>query len=142
MQLLLYPATDAVGEQVSRETFAKGFLLTRNDMQWFEDHYLPDGCEADDPRASMMRARRRLRPPPRLRRHRRLRPAARRGRDLRGADARGGRAGGAAALPRLIHGFANLTAICPSARAAMLEVAGALRMGLGLASAQPAAVPA
>ncbi len=42
----------------------------------------------------------------------------------------------------LIHGFANLTAICPSARAAMFEVAGALRMGLGLASAQPAAVPA
>jgi acetyl esterase len=37
----------------------------------------------------------------------------------------------------LIHGFANLTEICPSARTAMLEVAGALRMGLGLAAAQP-----
>ena len=36
--------------------------------------------------------------------------------------------------PGLIHGFANLTAICPSARTAMLEVAGALRMGLGLAA--------
>ena len=33
--------------------------------------------------------------------------------------------------PGLIHGFANLTAICRTARAAMLEVAGALRMGLG-----------
>ena len=32
--------------------------------------------------------------------------------------------------PGLIHGFANLTAICPSAHAAMLEAAGALRMGL------------
>jgi hypothetical protein len=41
-----------------------------------------------------------------------------------------------------IHGFANLTAICPSARTAMLEVAGALRMGLGLATAVPAAMPA
>ena len=40
--------------------------------------------------------------------------------------------------PGLIHGFANLTAICPSARAAMFEVVGALRMGLGLAAAQPA----
>ena len=88
MQLLLYPATDVVGEQISRETFAEGFLLTRNDMEWFEDHYLPDGCEADDPRASMMRARDVSEPAPRLRRHCRLRPAARRGRDLRGADAR------------------------------------------------------
>ena len=44
--------------------------------------------------------------------------------------------------PSLIHGFANLTAISPSARTAMLEVAGALRMGLGLAAAMPAAVSA
>ena len=42
----------------------------------------------------------------------------------------------------LIHGFANFTAICPSARTGMLEVAGALRMGLGLAATAPAAVPA
>ena len=34
--------------------------------------------------------------------------------------------------PGLIHGFANLTAISPSSRAAMLEVGGALRLGLGL----------
>ena len=32
--------------------------------------------------------------------------------------------------PGLIHSFANLTAVSPSSRAAMLEVAGALRMGL------------
>jgi hypothetical protein len=39
--------------------------------------------------------------------------------------------------PGLIHGFANLTAFLPAARAAMLEAAGALRMGLAPASAQP-----
>ena len=32
--------------------------------------------------------------------------------------------------PGLIHSFANLTAVSRSARAAMLEAAGALRMGL------------
>jgi acetyl esterase len=42
----------------------------------------------------------------------------------------------------LIHGFANLTAICPNARDAMFEVAGALRMGLGFASPKLAAVSA
>jgi acetyl esterase len=30
----------------------------------------------------------------------------------------------------LVHGFANFTAVSPSARAAMHEAAGALRMGL------------
>jgi hypothetical protein len=35
--------------------------------------------------------------------------------------------------PRLTHLFVNLTAVSRSARAAMLEAAGALRMGLAAA---------
>jgi hypothetical protein len=35
--------------------------------------------------------------------------------------------------PRLVHTFANLTAVSRSARTAMLEAAGALRMGLAAA---------
>jgi acetyl esterase len=130
MQLLLYPPTDVVGEQPSRETFAEGFLLTRNDMRWFEDHYLPEGCDAEDPRASMMRARDVSGLPPAY--------VATAGFDPLRDEAevyaqRMREAGVKVALqryPGLIHGFANLTAICPSARTAMLEVAGALRMGL------------
>lgn len=41
MQLLLYPATDAVGGRRSRELFADGFLLTRADLDVREGHYLP-----------------------------------------------------------------------------------------------------
>jgi acetyl esterase/lipase len=130
LQLLLYPPTDVVGEQASRETFAEGFLLTRNDMRWFEDHYLPEGCDEADPRASMMRAPDLSGLPPAY--------VATAGFDpLRDEAeiyaARMRDAGVRVALQRhadLIHGFANLTAICPSARTAMLEVAGALRMGL------------
>jgi len=142
MQLLLYPATDVVGEQASRDTFAEGFLLTRNDMKWFEDHYLPDGCEADDPRASMMRAQDVSNLPPAYVATAGFDPLRDEG-EIYAARMR--EAGVPVVLqrhPGLIHGFANLTAICPSARAAMLEVAGALRMGLGLASAKPAAIPA
>ncbi len=36
--------------------------------------------------------------------------------------------------PALIHGFASLTAVSRSSRAAMGEVAGALRMGLAPAA--------
>jgi acetyl esterase len=130
MQLLLYPPTDVVGEQPSRETFAEGFLLTRNDMNWFENHYLPDGCPDDDPRVSMMRAPDLSRLPPAYVATAGFDPLRDEG-EVYASRMR--EAGVKVALQRhssLIHGFANLTAICPSARTAMLEVAGALRMGL------------
>ena len=133
MQLLLYPVTDAVGGQQSRDTFAEGFLLTRNDMDWFEDHYIPDGSDDDDPRASMMRAPDVSGLPPAYVATAGFDPLRDEG-EIYAARMR--EAGVQVVLqrhPGLIHGFANLTAICPSARTAMLEVAGALRMGLGLA---------
>jgi acetyl esterase len=140
MQLLLYPVTDVVGGQRSRDTFAEGFLLTRDDMEWFESHYIPDGIDDDEPRASMMRAEDISGLPPAY--------IATAGFDpLRDeAEVYAGRlreAGVQVVLQRhsgLIHGFANLIPICPSAHTAMLEVAGALRMGLGLATGTPAAV--
>jgi acetyl esterase len=130
MQLLLYPPTDATGGQASREVFAEGFLLTRDDMRWFEDHYIPDGCDHEDPRISMMRAEDVSGLPPAY--------VATAGFDPLRDEAetyamRMREAGGSVALqrhPGLIHGFANLTAVCPSARTATLEAAGALRMGL------------
>jgi acetyl esterase len=139
MQLLLYPATDAVGGQASRETFAKGFLLTRNDMEWFEAHYLPNGVEADDPRVSIMRAADVSNLPPAYVVTAGFDPLRDEG-EVYATRMR--EAGVQVALRRqssLIHGFVNLTAICPSARAAMFEVAGALRMGLGPAVPVPAA---
>lgn len=140
MQLLLYPVTDVVGGQQSRDTFAEGFLLTREDMEWFEGHYIPDGCDEDDPRASVMRAEDVSNLPPAY--------IATAGFDPLRDEAevyaeRLREAGVQVVLQRhsgMIHGFANLTAICPNARTAMLEVAGALRMGLGLASRQAALV--
>ncbi|HEX7245759.1 MAG TPA: alpha/beta hydrolase [Solirubrobacterales bacterium] len=130
MQLLLYPPTDIVGDQPSRATFAKGFLLTRNDMRWFEGHYLPDGCAPDDPRVSMMRAPDLANLPPTYVATAGFDPLRDEGEAY---AARMSEAGFKVALrryPNLIHGFANLTAISPSSRAAMLEVAGALRLGL------------
>jgi len=142
MQLLLYPVTDAVGGQQSRDTFAEGFLLTREDMEWFENHYIPDGIDEADPRASMMRAEDVSGLPPAYVATSGFDPLRDEG-EIYAARMR--EAGVRVVLqrhPSQIHGFANLTAICPSARTAMLEVAGALRMGLGLATAAPAVVPA
>jgi acetyl esterase len=136
MQLLLYPVTDAVGGQQSRDTFAEGFLLTRDDMEWFESHYIPDGIDDADPRASMMRARDVSELPAAYVATAGFDPL----RDEAEIYAERMREAGVRVVlqrhPGLIHGFANLTAICPSARTAMLEVAGALRMGLELAAAK------
>ncbi|HEX3733642.1 MAG TPA: alpha/beta hydrolase [Solirubrobacterales bacterium] len=130
MQLLLYPVTDSGDDLPSRKLFAEGFLLTRDDMDTFERHYLPEGVDAADPRISVLQA-------PDLRG---LPPAyvATAGfdplRDEGEAYAlRMREAGVHVALrrhPGLIHSFANETAISRTSRAAMLETAGALRMGL------------
>ncbi|MGC1164827.1 MAG: alpha/beta hydrolase [Solirubrobacterales bacterium] len=130
MQLLIYPPTDSAGDLPSRRLFREGYLLTKNDMDTFERFYLPPGTDATDPRVSILLA-------PDLRG---LPPAyvATAGfdplRDEGEAYAlRMREAGVQVALrrhPGLIHSFANLTAVSRSSRGAMLEVAGALRMGL------------
>lgn len=130
MQLLIYPATDAYGRRPSRQLFGQGFLLTLVDIDWFEDHYLPDRATAADPRASVMRAENFAGLPPAYVVTAGFDPL----RDEGEAYAERMREAGVhVALRRqagLVHSFANLTAVSPSAAAAMREVAGALRMGL------------
>jgi acetyl esterase len=130
MQALIYPVTDAVGGQRSRDVFATGFLLTRADMDWFEDHYLPPAIDHSDPRVSVLRAADLSSLPPAYVATAGFDPL----RDEGEAYAmRMQEAGVQVALrrhPGLIHGFANMTAISRTARAAMLELSGAVRMGL------------
>ncbi|HET7416499.1 MAG TPA: alpha/beta hydrolase [Solirubrobacterales bacterium] len=130
MQLLIYPVTDVASEAPSRRTFEEGFLLTRGDMDWFERHYLPVESDREDPRVSVLRAPDLSGLPPAYVATAGFDPL----RDEGEAYAERLReAGVEVALrrhPGLVHSYANLTAICPTARAAMLEAAGALRMGL------------
>jgi acetyl esterase len=130
MQALIYPVTDAVGGQRSRERFARGFLLTKADMDWFEAHYLPDPAASADPRVSMLRAGDLSGLPPAYVATAGFDPL----RDEGEAYAERMRAAGVRVAlrrhPGLIHGFANMTAISRTADAAMHELCGALRMGL------------
>ncbi len=130
LQLLIYPATDALENRRSRELFAEGFLLTAADMDWFQESYLPNRADEADPRASVFRAEDLSGLPPAYVLTAGFDPL----RDEAEAYAeRMQQAGVPVALCRyqgLIHSFANLTAVSRSARAAMLEAAGALRMGL------------
>ncbi|NMO05133.1 alpha/beta hydrolase [Gordonia sp. TBRC 11910] len=55
-QLLIYPVTDLVGATASHDEFATGFFLTKSEMDWFTDQYVPDVGQRTDPRASPLRA--------------------------------------------------------------------------------------
>jgi acetyl esterase len=130
MQLLIYPVTETAAEMPSRRMFDEGFLLTRRDMDFFESHYLPPAVDPGDPRVSVLKAEDLSGLPPAYVAVAGFDPL----RDEGEAYARRLReAGVPVALrrhPGLVHTFANLTAVSRSARAAMLEAAGALRMGL------------
>jgi acetyl esterase len=132
MQALLYPVTDAIGGQESRRLFAEGFLLTAKDMEWFEGHYL-QGANADtDPRASVFRTEDLHGLPPAYICTAGMDPLRDEG---EGYAARLREAGNQVALrrhPGLVHTFANMTAVSRTARAAMHELGGALRMGLSI----------
>jgi acetyl esterase len=41
-QVLLYPTTDANFDTPSYREFGQGYFLTKEDMQWFWDQYIPD----------------------------------------------------------------------------------------------------
>jgi len=55
-QALLYPAVDCGMTHPSHDRFAEGYLLTRPTMKWLYDHYLRGPADADDWRASPLRA--------------------------------------------------------------------------------------
>jgi acetyl esterase len=54
--VLIYPVTDFDFERQSCLDNADGYLLTTNAMRWFWGHYLNDGAEGADWRASPIRA--------------------------------------------------------------------------------------
>ncbi|HEY1855626.1 MAG TPA: alpha/beta hydrolase [Solirubrobacterales bacterium] len=129
-QLLIYPVTDTEGTMPSRRTYAEGYILTKADMDAFEAAYLPDGADHADARVSVLHGADPSALPPAYVVTAGFDPL----RDEGEAYAlRLREAGNRVALrrhPGLIHSFANETAVSPTALAAMLEAAGALRMAL------------
>lgn len=55
-QLLVYPVTDSAFDTPSRQEYADGYFLTRDDMVWFTNLYLRSEADGDNPHASPLRA--------------------------------------------------------------------------------------
>jgi acetyl esterase len=128
--LNIYPATDLSEKRESYRLFGDGFLLTEAQMDWYRMNYLPDEAAALDPRASPLLADDLSGLPPTYIATAGFDPLRDEGeeyaRRLREAGVR-------VALRRhrgLVHGFLNAVGSTRFGRAAMLEAAGALRVGL------------
>jgi acetyl esterase/lipase len=130
MQLLIYPVAETAGTARSRQTFSEGFMLTRADMDWFEDRYLPPGVDRSDPRVALLEAGDLSGLPPAYIATAGFDPLRDEGEAFATCLREAGVRVALRRHPGLIHTFLNLTAICPTARGAALEAAGALRMGL------------
>ena len=125
-QLLIYPPT---GDEPTRslELFSEGFFLVDEDMVWFTESYAPIDA---DPRAYPMRTPDLSGLPPAYVITAGFDPLRDEGEAYAAALAA---AGVPTALRRhesLIHGFASMTAVSRTARDAVVEMAGALQMGL------------
>lgn len=52
LQLLIYPATNLVDELPSHKTYGETYPLSSDTMDWFMEHYIPDGTDRRDLRLS------------------------------------------------------------------------------------------
>ena len=129
-QLLLYPAVDLTRRRPSRDLFAEGLQLTDTDIDWYRRQYLPDEADLQNPLASPLLAESLEGLPPAYVTTAGFDPLRDEGEDYARALAAAGVPATWRRHEGLVHGFANYTRIAPAARDAMLETAGALRMGL------------
>ena len=129
-QLLIYPVTDSADDPRSRLLFADGFLLTKEDMDRFEHFYVGPGSDINDPRISILKAPDLSGLPPAYVTTAGFDPLRDEGEAYAIRMREEGTKVAIRRHPGLIHGFANQAAVSRSSRGAMLELAGALRMGL------------
>jgi len=124
---LIYPATDFTVTYRSEREFARGLILTQEDMDWFTAAFIPD--PADKPAASPLRAASLAGLPPAYVLTAGFDPLRDEGEAFAAALKDAGNTVVARRWPQP-HGFTNLIGVHPDARAALAELGGALRVWL------------
>ncbi|HWX74994.1 MAG TPA: alpha/beta hydrolase [Solirubrobacteraceae bacterium] len=129
-QLLIYPVTDLVNTAPSRLTFADGFILTKANMDWYEEQFLGPAGDRSDPRVSPLLAEELAGTPPALVVTAGFDPL----RDEGEAYARRLAESGVRTLVRrysgYVHGFIHALALGSGPREAVAEMGGVLRAAL------------
>jgi acetyl esterase len=130
LQLLHVPVMDHDLTRGSYERYATGHGLTRAAMQWFWDHYVPDGARRDEPNASPLWAKDLRRLPPAVFVAAECDPLY----DEGAAYAERLRQAGIPVTyleyPGMVHSFMGWSAVVPSGARAFAEVGAELRRAL------------
>lgn len=127
LQVLIYPITDCSFNTASYIENKEGYMLTRDLMKWFWDHFIEDENQANDSYASPLRAENLSNLPPAMIVTAEYDPLRDEG-EAYGKKLR--EAGVNVTLSRyagMIHGFIRMTALLDKANQALDEVAGMLK---------------
>ncbi|MBL8384558.1 MAG: alpha/beta hydrolase [Burkholderiales bacterium] len=126
-QLLIYPATDMRRGQASHTTNGQGYLLTRDTMDYFHDHYIDDARHDLDWRASPLLAQDLSRLPPALVVTAGFDPLRDEGLEYAAALTAAGSPAVHVCFERQIHGFITMGRVLDDARTAVRLCAAELR---------------
>jgi acetyl esterase len=131
LQWLIYPRTDFTAKTRSLSLFADGFLLTKADIDWFNEQYLGGSAvEADDPRVSPLLADSLSGLPPALIATAGFDPLRDEGDSYAAALRAAGTPVDARSMGSLTHGFASLFPLGGGSALATTELISALRAHL------------
>jgi acetyl esterase len=134
LQWLLYPRTDMTAHTRSMSLFARGFLLTKRNIEWMESHYLQgSGIDKADPRVSPVLAESLSGLAPALIAVAGFDPLRDEGESYAAALRAAGTAVDLRRIGSLTHAFANLFPLGGGSAAATSELISALRAHLSRA---------
>jgi acetyl esterase len=131
LQMLIYPVTNCDFGTVSYRENATGYVLTTEDMRWFWRHYLAREEQGREPFASPLRAGSLADLPPALVLTAGCDPLRDEGEAYAARLRDAGVPVNLVQYPGMFHGFIRMTRILDQAKAALDEMAGALRKALG-----------
>ncbi|BBZ45074.1 alpha/beta hydrolase [Mycobacterium parmense] len=134
LQWLMYPRTDFTAQTRSLSLFARGFVLTKRDIDWFGSQYLRrSGIDRADPRVSPLLAESLAGLAPALIAVAGFDPLRDEGESYAAGLAAAGTPVDLRCMGSLTHGFANLFALGGGSAAATSEMISALRAHLSRA---------
>ncbi len=130
-QLLIYPVTDASFATPSYHDNAEGYLLSRNAMMWFWDHYVPQASDRSNAYAAPLAAEDLTGLPPALVQTAEYDPLRDEGEAYATALQQAGCSVAQTRYAGLIHGYFGMQEAVAAARPAMAEATAALRQAIG-----------